>query len=109
MNDSFLQVSTTFETRTDAERIARELVETRLAACVQIVGPIESTYHWQGRVEVSQEWLCLIKTAASRYSELERTLTMLHPYDNPEIIAVAIAAGSEKYLTWLSETIRQEV
>ncbi len=108
MNDTFLQVSTTFETKEDADRIALELIEKKLAGCVQIMGPIESTYHWQGWVETAEEWLCLIKTTVTCYPDLERALEELHPYETPEIIAVPITAGSNTYLTWLSETIRRE-
>jgi periplasmic divalent cation tolerance protein len=108
MNNVFLQVSTTFETKEDADRIALELVQKKLPAWVQVTGPIESTYRWQGQIGTACEWLCTIKTTQSCYPDLERTLTALHPYDNPEIIALPIAAGHEKYLTWLSESLQRE-
>jgi periplasmic divalent cation tolerance protein len=87
----------------EAERIAAALVERRLAACVQVLGPIASTYRWRGEVERAREWLCLAKTAASRYPELEAAVRELHSYEEPEIVAVPIVAGAAPYLNWLRE------
>ncbi|NTW07493.1 MAG: divalent-cation tolerance protein CutA, partial [Syntrophaceae bacterium] len=67
----------------------------------QISGPITSTYRWKGKVETAEEWLCLIKTQESLYSELEKTIISLHSYETPEIIAVPIIKGSREYLSWL--------
>ena len=99
--EGFIQVTTTTETKADAERIALELVEARLAACVQIVGPVTSIYRWKGRVETSGEWLCLIKSREDRYGAIEEAIRSLHPYETPEIIAVAVTGGSRDYLDWL--------
>jgi len=99
--ETFIQVTTTTETKADAERIARSVVEARLAACVQIVGPIESIYRWKGRVETAGEWLCLIKSREDRYGAIEKAIRSLHPYETPEIIAVPITAGSREYFDWL--------
>jgi periplasmic divalent cation tolerance protein len=104
----FLQVSTTCGAGRDAERIARALVERRLAACVQIVGPMQSVYRWQGAIERSEEWLCLVKTDGARYPAVEAAVRELHPYECPEIIATPIAAGSEAYLGWLAEQLAPE-
>ncbi|HUV38951.1 MAG TPA: divalent-cation tolerance protein CutA [Planctomycetota bacterium] len=101
-----IQVSTTTGTRDDAQRIADALVEKRLAACVQVVGPVTSTYRWQGNVERTTEWLCLIKTTAALYGEVESAIRELHPYEVPEIIAVPVAAGSRDYLEWLKGSVR---
>lgn len=98
-----IQVLTTTDRRELAEEMARQLVEARLAACVQIVGPITSVYRWQGRIETSQEWQLWIKTRQERFDELSATIARLHNYDTPELIVVPIVAGSEKYLQWLSE------
>jgi len=73
---------------------------------VQIVGPIESTYRWQGKVTTAREWLCLIKTTRARYRELAAAVQALHPYDTPEIVAVPIVAGSRRYLDWLASSVR---
>lgn len=99
----YLQVATAAGSEEEAERISAALVERRLAACVQVVGPISSRYRWQGKVEHEQEWLCLAKTAASRYDEVEAAIRELHTYDEPEIVATPIVAGSKGYLGWLSE------
>jgi len=103
----FLQVSTAVEKKEDADRIVRVLVETRLAACVQIVGPIESTYRWKGRIEKTGELLCLIKTSRDLYTELERAIREVHPYETPEIVAAPIVQGSADYMAWLHENLRE--
>lgn len=88
-----------------ARKIARAVVEQRLAACVNVVrSPVESFYTWKGKVESAREHLLLIKTTAQRLSPLEREVKRLHPYDLPEFIAVPITEGSPEYLAWLSET-----
>ena len=103
--EGFIQVTTTTEKKEDAERIARSLVETRLAACVQIVGPIESIYRWKGRIETAREWLCLIKSRRDHYMAVEKAIRSLHPYEVPEIVAVPFAAGSRDYLGWLRDEL----
>ena len=102
---AFLQASTAAGSRDEAERIARALVEQRLAACVQIVGPVQSIYRWQGAVERVEEWLCLIKTSRAQYAALESAIRDLHSYECPEIIATPIDAGSGPYLAWLAEQL----
>jgi periplasmic divalent cation tolerance protein len=98
---SCIQVTTTTATKEEAQKIARCLVEQKLAACAQISGPITSIYRWQGEVETATEWLCLIKTQESLYPELEKEIISLHSYETPEIIAVPIIKGSRDYLSWL--------
>ncbi|MGH7631289.1 MAG: divalent-cation tolerance protein CutA [Gemmatimonadales bacterium] len=100
------QVTTTVATREDADRIAAALVEERLAACVQVAGPIASTYRWQGAVERAAEWYCHCKTTRARYPALEARLRALHPYQTPEIIAVPIVAGLPAYLAWIEDSVR---
>ena len=100
------QVTTTVATQADAERIAAALVEERLAACVQVAGPIISTYRWQGAVERVTEWHCHCKTTRARYPALEARLRELHPYETPEIIALAIVAGFPAYLAWIEEGVQ---
>lgn len=94
-------VTSTLPTRDDADRIARLLVEERLAACVQCAGPIESTYRWQGQVERSTEWYVHCKTAAARAEALLARLRALHPYDVPEIIVTPVLGGNPAYLDWV--------
>ena len=100
-----VQVVTTIETKSDAQAIARAVVEKRLAACVQIIGPITSTYWWDGEIEAAEEWLCLIKSRADLFEQLEAAIKEVHPYDVPEILAVPVVAGSEDYLGWLDREL----
>ncbi len=100
-----LQVSTTTGTREIAERIAVELVDLRLAACVQVSGPITSTYRWQGQIENAEEWLCTAKTVCAQLPAIQEVLKRLHPYEVPELIATEIVGGSEPYLQWLVEQL----
>jgi len=101
-----IQVVTTTEHQEDAQRIAQALVDERLAACVQIVGPITSAYRWQGKIETAQEWQCWAKSRHDLYDEIERAIRRLHPYDEPEILAVGVVAGSSGYLAWLDGEVR---
>ena len=102
---SYIQVTTTTETKEQAEKIARHLIETKLAACIQITGPIISIYRWKGKVENTQEWLCLIKTRESLFEKVETAIKKLHSYETPEIIVVPIIKGSREYLTWIDEEL----
>jgi periplasmic divalent cation tolerance protein len=102
---AYIQITTTTETKEQAEKIAKHMVEAKLAACVQIVGPITSIYRWKGKVENAQEWLCLIKTKDDLYNKVEAAIKSLHPYETPEIIAVPILKGSKEYLNWLDNEI----
>ncbi len=96
-----IQVITTLANREEAQRLAHALVERRLAACVQVLGPVTSTYRWQGQVETAEEFICFIKTQFSHYAPLEAAIRELHPYDVPEILALPIVAGHQAYLDWL--------
>ena len=103
----YIQVSTAVEKKEDADRIAKILVETRVAACVQVIGPIRSTYWWKGKVEEASEWLCVMKTREELYSDLEASLKAVHPYEVPEIVAVPLTKGSEGYLRWIEEETKK--
>lgn len=103
ISDEYLQILTTAASADEARRIATALVEERLAACVQIVGPIESIYRWEGKVETATEWQCWIKTRRHHYDAVEAAIRRLHSYEVPEILAMPIVAGSEAYLKWLSK------
>jgi periplasmic divalent cation tolerance protein len=97
-----IQVITTTATRDEADAIARTLVDERLAACVQVTGPVTSTYRWQGAIESGQEWLCVIKTLRSHFELVERAIRQRHSYEVPEIVAFEIVAGNADYLAWLA-------
>jgi periplasmic divalent cation tolerance protein len=89
----------------EARKIARELVERRLAACVNIIPQIESIYRWQDKVESAQEWLLLIKTSAAKFAAVRDAIRELHSYDVPECIALKVEDGSTEYLRWLAESL----
>ncbi len=91
--------------RGEAARIAQALVGAHLAACVNILPGITSIYRWQGKVEEAEEVLLFAKTTLERFPGLRDRITELHSYETPEIIAVPIAEGSEKYLRWLGEEV----
>ncbi len=88
-----------------AEEIARVLVAQRVAACVQVFGPVTSRYWWDGEVRTVSEWLCLIKTRADAYDRLEAALLDAHPYDTPEILAVPVERGLEGYVAWVANEV----
>jgi periplasmic divalent cation tolerance protein len=97
----YIQVTTVAASQKEAENIARALLETRLAGCVQISGPISSTYWWQGTIESAQEWVCQIKTSRQLYPQIEATIRRLHSYKVPEILALSVVTGNQDYLKWL--------
>ncbi len=99
-------VLTTAPDRAVAERIARGLVERRLAACVSFLPSMRSVYRWNGAVEEADELLVIVKTTAGRLAELERTLAEIHPYDVPECVALAPDRVEAKYLAWLAGETR---
>lgn len=97
----FLQITTAIDSKEGAQKIAQTLVERRLAACVHVTGPITSTYWWQGKMEIEEEWTCAAKTRKELYSDVEKTIREVHPYDEPEIVALPIVSGSQSYLDWI--------
>ncbi|MHB1036204.1 MAG: divalent-cation tolerance protein CutA [Pirellulales bacterium] len=103
-----IQVVTTTQHKADAEKIAQTLVARRLAACIQVLGPITSTYWWQGKIETAEEWLCVAKSSRARWDDLEKAIRELHPYEVPEILAVPVVAGSAGYLEWLRRELSGE-
>ena len=100
MTDALLCLSTCPDAAT-AVRIARALIEERLAACVNRVAGVASTYRWQGAVHDDAEVLLLIKTTRERFAALRTRLVDLHPYEVPELIALDIADGNPTYLDWI--------
>jgi periplasmic divalent cation tolerance protein len=93
----------------EARKIARAVVEKRLAACANILtSPVRSVYRWKGRVESAKEFLLIIKTTKARFPKLKTEVTRLHSYDVPEIIALPIQAGSANYLAWISESVAED-
>jgi periplasmic divalent cation tolerance protein len=104
MND-YIQVLTTTPTKEAAQAVARALLDARLAACVQISGPIESSYWWEGVIETAAEWQCLAKSRISLFAQVEAAIRRAHPYEVPEIVATRIETGSTAYLDWLQREL----
>ena len=104
MTDKLLVLSTA-ASEAEAQKIAHTLVERRLAACVNIVPRIQSVYWWKDKVEEGSEFLLLIKTTRAHEDEVRSALQVLHSYELPEFIAVAIESGSAEYLKWVSECV----
>jgi periplasmic divalent cation tolerance protein len=100
----YVQIMTTTDQEEEANQLAQALLQARLAACVQIVGPMTSHYWWQDELEQATEWLCVIKTREELLDEVVETLHREHSYDTPEVTATPIVGGSDRYLDW----IRQE-
>jgi periplasmic divalent cation tolerance protein len=99
-------VLTTCGSQDEAARIARALVDRGLAACVNVVAPVESVYRWRGAVESAQEWLLLIKTSTALFERVRDAIRELHSYELPECIAISIDEGSAEYLRWMDESLR---
>ena len=108
MADEIVLAFCTFPDAETARRVARELVELRLAACGNVLPQIHSVYRWQGKIESADEALAIFKLPATRYAEFEPKLRSLHPYDVPEIICCAVDRGLPEYLRWVSETCGRE-
>ncbi|GAA5509382.1 divalent-cation tolerance protein CutA [Novipirellula caenicola] len=94
-------VISTVESEADAKRLANELVTQSLAACVQIDGPIQSVYRWNGQIEQASEYRLMIKTTLAVWPKLKERLAKMHPYDEPEIIMLPIGGSSDGYQTWV--------
>jgi periplasmic divalent cation tolerance protein len=105
-SSQYLQVQTTTDSRAEAMELARSAVEARLAACAQVAGPIASTYWWGEGIERAEEWLLMLKLPASGFQALAEFLAEEHSYDEPEIVATPIVAGSDAYLSWIAEETR---
>ncbi|MGH9586389.1 MAG: divalent-cation tolerance protein CutA [Acidobacteriaceae bacterium] len=91
----------------EAQRIARELVVRRLAACVNIIPNLTSVYRWQGKIEQADEALLLIKTTESRLPALEAAIRELHSYEVPEFLVLSVESGSRPYLAWLLDSVQK--
>jgi len=101
-------VLSTCATEAEAEKVARALIDARLAACVNVIPRMRSYYRWKGAVETSEECLLLIKSARPLFAELSAVLEKGHTYEIPEAIAVAIVDGAENYMNWLQTNLREE-
>jgi len=100
--DEVVIILTNLPDRASALKLAGELVEQRLAACVNVLAECASVYRWKGEVETAAEVPVLIKTRAGRYAEVEAAIRRLHPYELPEIVAVPVVRGLDEYLDWVA-------
>ena len=99
-------VLVTCGTLSEGRKIARGVVQRRLAACVNVLlGPMNSYYTWKGKLEIAREYLLVMKTTSKRLAQLEKEVKRLHTYDVPEFIALPITNGSRAYLTWLQQSV----
>lgn len=101
----YLEVRVTTPDAASAHRIARLLVEERLAACVQVLPGVTSVYRWEGAVETAAEHLLLVKTDAGHFDDIRERVRAEHPYDTPEVLAVPVAAVDERYAAWLDDAL----
>ena len=99
-------VLTTAGSPQEAEKIARALVERRLAACVNIVPQIQSVYRWKDKIEQETEWLLIIKTKGNVFESVADAIKELHSYELPECVMLEVSSGSERYLNWMRENMR---
>ena len=102
--DLLVRIETTFPSRDEAEACADRLVAERLAACVQVEGPVDSRYRWQGSVERAREWRCVCKTAPARADACRAAIERLHPYQTPELI-VACVTAAPAYAAWVRQSV----
>ncbi|MFD1148866.1 divalent-cation tolerance protein CutA [Saccharothrix hoggarensis] len=106
MSDNHVVVITTTDSEDAAAALARAIVEARLAACVQVGGPVRSVYRWDGELHDDREWQLWIKTAYDRVDELTEFVKQRHSYDVPEVLALPVLGGNTDYLAWLTEETR---
>ena len=107
MEFEFIQVSTTCDSRGVLDKLATQLVESKVAACCQIEGPVTSVYRWEGKLESASEFRLLIKTKAELFSSVEKIIADLHSYQQPQITAVPIVAVSDGYADWIRDNTRK--
>ena len=101
--EKIIEIIVTFNDKETAEGIGRDLVERRLAACAQVSGPIKSIYWWKGRMEETEEWVCILKTRKDLYDAIEKEIRALHPYEVPQIVAFDIDRVLPEYEEWAEE------
>ena len=106
MTDKIVVLVTASSLR-ESKKIAKQLVDARLAACVNITAPVQSIYRWQGKVTEDKEFLLVIKSSRELFEEIKAAVTKLHSYSNPEIICLPIVDGSEDYLQWIGDSVKQ--
>jgi len=105
LEETYIVVIVTTASKQEAERIAELLINERLIACANIIGPVSSIFHWSGKIEHTEEYLMLLKSRKSLFDNLAETVKALHSYEVPEILVLPVIGGSEAYLNWLSNCL----
>ncbi|HEX2701495.1 MAG TPA: divalent-cation tolerance protein CutA [Acidimicrobiales bacterium] len=100
-----VQVTTAAASVQEADAVAAAVLDARLAACVQVVGPVRSRFRWRGRVESAEEWLCVIKTTGAAAGAVTDEIARIHSYDTPEITVTPIVGGLPSYLAWIDAEV----
>jgi periplasmic divalent cation tolerance protein len=106
LENAYIIVLVTTANTQEAEKIAQHLLEARLIACGNIVGPVHSHFHWSGKLEKTEEYLILMKSRRDLFAKLSEAVKALHSYEVPEILALPIVEGSKAYLDWLGKYLR---
>ncbi len=106
VNTPYIIVLVTTPSKAEAEKISQKLLEAKLIACANIIGPVASHFHWAGKVDQAEEFLVLMKSRASLFEELSSEVSKLHSYEVPEILAFPVVAGSKAYLEWLQSSLK---
>ncbi len=106
MSGEYIIVFVTTTNKAEAERIAQTLLEEKLIACANIVSPVTSLFHWQGKIDKAEECLVIMKSRRDLFAPLALRLKGLHSYEVPEILAVPIVEGSEAYLSWMGAVLK---
>jgi periplasmic divalent cation tolerance protein len=107
MSTSYILVLVTASSKAEAEKIGQSLLERKLIACANIVGPVSSHFHWNGKIDVAEEFLVLMKSRMDLFTELSDAVKLLHSYEVPEVIALPLAAGSDAYFAWLAASLKK--
>jgi periplasmic divalent cation tolerance protein len=106
LENAYVIVMVTTPSKQEAEKIAQHLLEERLIACANIIGPVSSLFHWSGKIEKAEEYLTLMKSRNDLFEKLSEAVKALHSYEVPEILAFPIVEGSKGYLDWVGSCLR---
>jgi periplasmic divalent cation tolerance protein len=107
LEDAYIIVLVTTANKEEAEKIVQHLLEARLIACANIVGPVSSHFHWSGKLEKADEYLILMKSRRDLFTKLSEAVNALHSYEVPEILALPVVEVSKLYVDWLYSSLRQ--
>jgi periplasmic divalent cation tolerance protein len=106
LRNSYIIIIVTTAGREEAETIVQRLLEAKLIACANIIGPVSSHFHWSGKMEKAEEYLILMKSRKDLFEKLSETVKALHSYEVPEILALPVVEGSKAYMDWLGSCLR---